>query len=211
MSIIENRIQYFFSKLPLFFFYCGYILGKIISCRTSRFDKSQPRETKRFYCDWNNERSNIWQKGRWGSPTVGKEWWEETSHNRRDKCRSFSCGRVVWRVSLKAKKRCRVCSKGRGRAQRLETRTWLWTKNNDGRSPSIFVAKRAIARSHDETRFLGCLLRIFLRPTTGFCVLLKRENALRIRVFLSRESPRTGTLSLLPITRVYARTNFKFL
>jgi len=47
-----------------------------------------------------------------------------------------------------------------------------------GRSAiSVFVAKRAIARNHDETRFLGCLLRIFLRPMTGF--LLKRENAPR--------------------------------
>jgi len=80
--------------------------------------------------------------------TVGKEWWEETSHNRRDKCRSFSCR--LTRL-FESKKEMSSVFDGRDEGELNVSRPGHDCGRKVmtvGRSAiSVFVAKRAIARS----------------------------------------------------------------
>lgn len=57
------------------------------------------------------------------------------------------------------------------------------------------------ARYVESKKRLGCLLRIFLQSTTGFCTLLIRENASRPCFPFSRIAQ--DWYSLLPITRMF--------
>lgn len=75
--------------------------------------------------------------------------------------------------------------------------------------PFPFSSRNA---QHTESRWKAsarCLLRRFPSARRPVFVLSLNEKTLRIRVSLSRESLRTGTLSLLPITRVLRSYEFR--